>query len=779
MDGRRKLMLPGFIAALIGDVLLAVLGSPRQSVGFLGGVVSFCTAHLLWTVAQLREVSPHWKAFVVLAIPLSVFAGLRLTPFLPVATAIMVLVYAFVSAFSLATALATRRIFYIWGIGLLVVSDLFIGGRWMGVPGCGSLVGPTYLLAESCLLVSFFWSSERRVDWLGSNPYGLVVKGGCVSALCFLAGMSVWPGGGYNPCLRMLSALGRTRVKGVEWPLCHMFFVLGMFAAAATIARVWPHLLQREDVAWRRRMSAWGIALNVGGLLTISLVPEDVNELFHNAGCWLAALGGAFALFARDKGGMDRVWAMVVGGMALMFGVVGALHAMKMIPFVPWMPTGQKILILAFSCWLLGITRSLADCRAIRLGRCLGGLVLGAIGVVTWRGWATPLPVAMAVEPTKQERGKMEPCPLSVDEQAALKWLDHVTGPLPPVEEKDLWNIGGSQHGLFAKRYNIAFAGYAAATLGLRGSAEERAVVGRILKNCIGRYLEREVWAYSQSKSYWGRKPWAPDPCYRENVMYTGHLLQLLALYELFTGDTTYWSRGFDFVWDRTHQVHYTVQKLIDVTVEQMRKGATGGVSCEPGLVFFPCNNHPQIALKIFARLGHGDWSPDARRWESWALAHYRHPICGGGVLNLVYHERSGLFYPFGHPGLDGWSLLWYEAWATERGSAIALWREAAAKIDWKVFDAPSDKIRGGMECADPSDVPATASASFLAAAARACGDPETAERLERALDVHLVREKGYYFLDLDREWRIGATANRILALAEANGSSWRKELEK
>ena len=117
-------------------------------------------------------------------------------------------------------------------------------------------------------------------------------------------------------------------------------------------------------------------------------------------------------------------------------------------------------------------------------------------------------------------------------------------------------------------------------------------------------------------------KPWAPDPCYRENVMYTGHLLQLLALYEWFTHDRRYWDAGFDFVWNPQQKVHYTAQRLIDVTVEQMRANHSGGVTCEPGLLFFPCNNHPHYALKLFARLGHGDWSADAAKWEKWALAH-------------------------------------------------------------------------------------------------------------------------------------------------------------
>ena len=364
--------------------------------------------------------------------------------------------------------------------------------------------------------------------------------------------------------------------------------------------------------------------------------------------------------------------------------------------------------------------------------------------------------------------------PLCAEERDALAFLEYVTCPLPAAEEKDWWHIGGTQHGIFAKRYSIAFAGYAAAAIGMRGDAETTNRVGRILGHCVERFIRRDVWAYSQSKSYWGKKPWAPDPCYRENVMYTGHLLQLLALYEWFTHDRRYWDGGFDFVWKPQQKVHYTVQRLIDVTVEQMRANDSGGVTCEPGLLFFPCNNHPHYALKLFSRLGHGDWSADAAKWERWALAHYPGPAVGGGALKLVYHVRTGLFYPRGNPGLDGWSLLWYEAWARDRATALDIWKSVVAHIDWRMYAEPTDAV-AGHGCCDPQPVSASVAAAFLCAAARACDDPATAARLEGPLDAkYLVRRAGRYYLDLDREWRIGASAQRIIALAISHGSSFR-----
>ena len=397
--------------------------------------------------------------------------------------------------------------------------------------------------------------------------------------------------------------------------------------------------------------------------------------------------------------------------------------------------------------------------------------VFAAVCFVRTRcGVALPAHVDIA-----EEEPEIKSFPLGADELSALCWLDYVTGKLSKAEEIEWWGAASvKQFGLFARRYNIAFAGYAAAALGMRGNAAEKATVGRILGNCIERMLRRDVWAYSQAKNYWGRKSWAPDPCYRENVMYTGHLLQLLALYECFTGERRYWEKGVDFVWKDGRRVHYDVKRLIDVTVDQMRTNPSGGITCEPNLLFFPCNNHPHIALSLFSKLGYGDWTADARRWEQWSVKHFFSPVFGGGALNIVQHVTSGIMYPRGHNGLDAWSLLWYEPWAADRRMAVSLWKECTKRLDWEMLAKDPDSLKITANCCDPANVPPITVVSFLAAAARECGDAETAVRLEHIADRSLVRKGGMLYLDVGREWRIGATANRIIALALANGSNFR-----
>ncbi len=615
--------------------------------------------------------------------------------------------------------------------------------------------------------------SNRR-GWMSAGFVAVAIL--CAAALhSFVLAMHCFPGG-YNPLMQMLSSLGRTEVRLVEWPWCHYLFMAGMLFSALAVA----------SAVCRVGLYKWGAALNIAGLLWIAFVPEDVNQILHDVGCWLAAAGGGVMLFvwrrAEPARRIRRAWtlALVLPIAAMALALV--LHALGLVPFSPLVTTLQKIVILSFAAWLLCLSAKSAG-RGARIagtvllcvplllaaflflrtnGRSVDGLLKEADG-----GGTPSLPDAA-------DAPRM--LPLSEDELAGLAWLERVTGPLSDEEEREWWDIGGSQHGIFAKRYNIAFAGYAAAAIGMRGDAEVRKRVGKVLGCCIERMIRNDVWCYSMSKSYWGKKPWAPDPCYRENVMYTGHLLHLLAYYELFTGDMRYHRAGggWDFVWRDGLRVHYDVEKLVKVTVEQMRKGPNGGVTCEPGLMFFACNSHPHVALSVFSKLGYGDWSADAARWEKWALTHYLSPVFGGGALNLVYHVRGNFMYPRGQDGFDGWSLLWYEAWASDRRMATALWRRVRDGLDWARLDGCDDE-RGGMGCCDPQPVSASVASVFLAAAARACSDPETAERLERAVDAkYLRRDGGLYFLDLNREWRIGATAMRIISLAESRGARFR-----
>ena len=402
----------------------------------------------------------------------------------------------------------------------------------------------------------------------------------------------------------------------------------------------------------------------------------------------------------------------------------------------------------------------------------LAALLAGVLGIL----WLhDPFPVRVVVQPgPDKERAWWEhPAALTPDEVAAQQWLADTTCRLPPEREGEVWNVGGSQHGFFSIRYQAAFAGYAVAALGMRTPAYI-GLTQSVLSNAVARLADRKAWSYIHS--YWSHEPWYPDPCANGNVMYTGHLMMLMALEEALSGDARFNREGVELVWDNAHRFTYTTKRLVEVTAAQIRAG-DGGVPCEPGLVFFACNNHPHDAFRLLEGMGYGDWRTASDKWEKWSMKRLRATM-GGGAFRVFHHVPSGLAYPCGMPGFDGWSLVWYAPWASASTNPQSLWRLAREKIDWSAFGENPHDVQeplASCECCNLHKVPPAATASFLASAARACGDAATAERLEAWLDRHFRKASGgRLWLDTNHEWRTGVCANRFLALAQANGSDLR-----
>ena len=180
-----------------------------------------------------------------------------------------------------------------------------------------------------------------------------VIVFGCLAALSFGAAMAVFPGGAYNLAMRMLSTLGRSAIAGEKWPLCHHLFVLGM--AASAVASASAFWVCRELVSGARiKILYCGAAFNFVGLLTIAAVPENVSMFYHNVGCHLAAVGGCVCLFALNGKASGR-GAYLLLSVFSFFSLAIVLHALKVIPFAPAVPSMQKLVILSFAAWIIRI----------------------------------------------------------------------------------------------------------------------------------------------------------------------------------------------------------------------------------------------------------------------------------------------------------------------------------------------------------------------------------------------------------------------------------------
>lgn len=400
--------------------------------------------------------------------------------------------------------------------------------------------------------------------------------------------------------------------------------------------------------------------------------------------------------------------------------------------------------------------------------------------------WRNPFPIDLdnTVKPLTAVDKKTwwkSPAPLSEEEIEMQRWLSSITWQLPKNKWGRHWNVGGSQTGIYSIRYQAAFCGYASALLGMRTPAYPE-LTTKIIDNLIEHIVDKKAWTYISI--YWQEKSWYPNPCYKENIMFTGHLMQLMATYEAINGNDKYRKKGVEFIWDNENKFRYNLMQLVDVTIKQMNENLSGGVSCEPSLIFFPCNNHPQNTLLLLEKMGIGNWKKEREKWEKWALSSY-HSVLGGGAFKLLYNQKNKCFVARGHPGLDAWSLCWYVPWVSDTKISSQIWLIAKEHIpldkysDLNYYSSKED-IDVDKSCCDKIvNVAPSATASFIAPAARACGDPATAKIIEKWLEhFYLKVEDGKRFLSTNPQWRIGVTANYISSNAMKNGSDIRSFMQ-
>ncbi|MCP4600020.1 MAG: hypothetical protein GY847_05685 [Proteobacteria bacterium] len=377
-----------------------------------------------------------------------------------------------------------------------------------------------------------------------------------------------------------------------------------------------------------------------------------------------------------------------------------------------------------------------------------------------------------------------KPNPLTLKEVGFLRYLSAMTWQLPRGQWSRFWNVGGNQTGLQTIRFYAGFIGYAAAAFGMRTPAYT-GLSSKILRSAIEHILDRKAWSYV--RILWGDKPWFPDPAAHENIMYTGHVLQLMTFYEAMTNDTRFRDEGFDFVWDANNTFHYDLMSLVDVTVKQMRDNPSGGVACEPRHVFVICNTHPHVALKLLEGLGLGDWSGERLKWERFFLDSFYDDV-GGAAIKCVYHQDKKKFFPIGYAGTDGWALTWYSTWASDLKIPESIWQVTRKRAKEDLFELrpyPSRQKRPTLHnTADfisyltaivQSSLPPIPTGTFLYPAASACNDPETAVHLREVIEKrYLTQNAGLVFLKIPHKFNIGSNANMALGLALENGSNMR-----
>ena len=233
----------------------------------------------------------------------------------------------------------------------------------------------------------------------------------------------------------------------------------------------------------------------------------------------------------------------------------------------------------------------------------------------------------------------------------------------------------------FALRYQLAFGAYAVAAMAQLTPAY-RAPYQEALKGAIDKMLDVASWGYWHvaSPSAGGESPslansghvallLSPhatrqtsgppsDPIARDNLQYSGHLGTMLGLYEKVSGDCSYDSPFSLNDPDSGVSFSYTYEQVAARIHDQMKGSRFGGVCCETGIAYVPCNNHALASNALHDALRGTSFSGANSRWlRSVRSKMVLHGPTVRGIFSVCYVKDLGAGAPVAFNFTDAWGL--------------------------------------------------------------------------------------------------------------------------
>jgi hypothetical protein len=274
----------------------------------------------------------------------------------------------------------------------------------------------------------------------------------------------------------------------------------------------------------------------------------------------------------------------------------------------------------------------------------------------------------------------MEQLPLSPKGLGLLNYLHGVL--TQPLGSWDGFYMPLSPSMNFALRYQLAFSAYAVAALS-QGTPAYIAIYAEALRGAIEKMLHIDVWGYwrvppegddapsggrgSLSSGHVAvllsphqRAVAGPpsDPIAHNNLQYSGHLSTMLGLYEKVSGDRRY-DNPF-FLRDPVSGVEYTYThtKVAERIHAQMHATGFGGVCCEQGMAYVPCNNHAMASNTLHDAM-HGTGYREAN--GAWLKTVRDKMVLRGpalrGVFGTAYVKDLHMAAPVAFNFTDAWGL--------------------------------------------------------------------------------------------------------------------------
>ncbi|MFA6035299.1 MAG: hypothetical protein WC889_20550, partial [Myxococcota bacterium] len=218
--------------------------------------------------------------------------------------------------------------------------------------------------------------------------------------------------------------------------------------------------------------------------------------------------------------------------------------------------------------------------------------------------------VAAALSCTETKKTPVNPSDYpAIDdiELGQLRWMLKLGA--QPVD--DFANFDSeNQGGLSAYRYAIAFGVYFLAAEQYHKLPAWTDAIRPAMDTLSRKLLEKKVWEYwaqtsrgipnlepTMDQPY----PESHDPVGEKNIMYSGHVGQVINLFQMLYRDKKWDLPGsITYRWDDSESHIYDNASLIEVMRAQMQDNTWHGICCEPNAIFPECNQHPVLAFLLY-----------------------------------------------------------------------------------------------------------------------------------------------------------------------------------
>lgn len=236
------------------------------------------------------------------------------------------------------------------------------------------------------------------------------------------------------------------------------------------------------------------------------------------------------------------------------------------------------------------------------------------------------------------------------------------------------------QGGFDSYRYQLAMMSYTLDLAHYHYAPAYRELYQTADRALIEKMLREDVWGFWELTSR-GSKMFDPDletlgggwidPVKEQNIMYSGHLFQMVATHAMLFNDATFEQPGgIQLIYDPIGRglgkqvFSYSTRTLADTLYRQFERSEWRGVECEPNAIFPECNQHPILGFRAMeARTPTGQYEIVSVRFKAkFDAMKYIDPETKS-FMGLYLKRQDRMVYD-ALPWSDGWAGAFMHAWS-------------------------------------------------------------------------------------------------------------------